>query len=256
MPTWDPDLYLRFANERTQPTIDLVARLGEIRPGTIIDLGCGPGNSTAILLKRFPEAKIVGLDNSDEMIEQARAALPLIDWIHADVRIWKPDYQFDLIFSNAALQWVPDHARLFPQLMGWLNPAGLLAVQMPLHYDSPLQQIIQKIARDPSWAHRMDGPLNALTRHPSGFYHDILSGLSTHIDIWQTEYFHQLESPQAIVDWIRGTGLRPFLEALTTEAERQQFEEAVLAGTTAAYPRQKDGRVLFPFKRQFLIAHA
>ncbi len=255
MPTWDSNLYLKFANERTQPSIDLAGRVNLTNPNRIIDLGCGPGNSTAVVRNRWPSAEIVGLDSSPEMIVAAQKAYPDQTWLLGDIATWEADAPFDLVFSNAALHWVPDHARLFPHLLQQVKSGGALAVQMPAHYRSPLHRVIEAAAADPMWAGRLMNAHQTQTHQPPAFYYEALSPIASHLDIWETEYFHILEGPQGIVDWFRGTGLRPYLEALNTDAERQQFEAQVLAGYTVAYPRQSDGRVLFPFRRLFMVAY-
>lgn len=256
MPTWDAKLYLQFANERTQPALDLMTRINNIaEPKRIVDLGCGPGNSTAILRQRWPEANLIGLDNSVEMIEAASKTYPEGKWLLADAATWVTDSPLDIVFSNAALQWVPDHANLFPHLMKQLAPTGVLAVQIPAHYQSPLHQVTLKVAENPLWRQRMEAARNALTKESPSFYYDVLQPFASRIDIWETEYFHNMDGPEAILNWFRGTGLRPFLEALETEAEKQEFEHRMLDGYTQAYPRQKDGRVLFPFRRLFITAY-
>ena len=161
MPTWDPDLYLKFANERAQPALDLIARVDSLRPGRIIDLGCGPGNSTAMLRQRWPEAEVTGLDNSAEMIAAAALAYPAEKWVLADAASWTADSPFDIVFSNAALQWLPDHAVLFPHLMAQVASPGVLAVQMPYHYESPLHYVVQEVANDAAWRERMEAARRA-----------------------------------------------------------------------------------------------
>ncbi len=255
MPTWDADLYLQFASERTQPSLDLIARTNVSSPARIIDLGCGPGNSTKMLRQRWPKADITGLDSSAEMIAAASQAYPTKKWVLADAATWKADAPFDLVFSNATLQWLPDHARLFPYLMAQVAPAGALAVQIPAHYQSPLHQVTLEVAQDSVWCHLMETPCNALTKEQPSFYYDVLQPLASRLDIWETEYYHLMDSPQAIVDWFRGTGLRPFLEALENEEQKHRFQQMLLGGYTQAYPRQKDGLVLFPFRRLFIVAY-
>jgi trans-aconitate 2-methyltransferase len=255
MPTWDADLYLKFASERTQPSLDLIARTNVASPARIIDLGCGPGNSTKMLRQRWPKADITGLDSSVEMIAAASLAHPTEKWALADAATWKADALFDVVFSNATLQWLPDHARLFPHLMAQVAPAGALAVQIPAHYQSPLHQVALEVAQDSTWCHLMEAPCNALTEEHPAFYYDVLQPLAARLDIWETEYYHLIDSPQAIVNWFRGTGLRPFLEALENEEQKQCFQQMLLGGYTQAYPRQKDGRVLFPFRRLFIVAY-
>jgi trans-aconitate 2-methyltransferase len=255
MPTWDANLYLQFANERTQPSLDLIARIGIPHPARVIDLGCGPGNSTAMLWQQWPDADITGLDSSAEMIAAASLSYPDRRWVLADAASWTADAPFDLVFSNAALHWLPDHAVLFPHLLAQVASGGALAVQMPAHYKSPLHEIMMEVAEEAAWSPLLDGARTALTKEPPSFYYEVLQPLATRLDLWETEYYHIMDSPQSIVNWFRGTGLRPFLEALPTEEQKQRFEEKVLAGYTQAYPRQKDGRILFPFRRLFMIAY-
>lgn len=255
MPTWDANLYLQFANERTQPSLDLIARIAVSHPQRIIDLGCGPGNSTEMLRQRWSKADITGLDSSPEMIAAASKAHPEAKWVLADAARWTADAPFDIVFSNAALQWVPNHAALFGHLLEQVTPRGVLAVQMPTHFQSPVHQLMLEIADAPMWQQRMHKAKNALVSEKPSFYYDVLQPLASRIDIWETEYFHIMESPESIVQWISGTGLRPFLEALEDEEQKLQFQEMLRAGVRRAYPRQKDGRVLFPFRRLFIVAY-
>lgn len=254
MPTWNTELYLQFANERTQPSLDLIARIHS-HPTRIIDLGCGPGNSTAMLRQRWPQADITGLDSSPEMIAAASKAYPTEKWVLADAATWVADTPFDLVFSNAALHWLPDHARLFPHLFAQVAPNGVLAIQIPAHDQSPLRQVALEVANDPAWSHCMDAARRALTRETPSFYYDVLQPLATRLDIWETQYYHVMENPQSIVNWFRGTGLRPFLASLENEAQKQRFEQMLLDGYTRAYPPQQDGRILFPFRRLFIVAY-
>jgi trans-aconitate 2-methyltransferase len=255
MPTWDTGLYLKFASERTQPAIDLVSKISASNPRRIIDLGCGPGNSTAILRQRWSEADITGLDSSREMIAAAAKAYPGWKWIEGDAATWTASTPFDLVFSNAALHWCANHAELFPRLMWQVSREGVMAVQMPVHFQSPVHQFILEIAKDPAWHHLTCEAANAIAVGRPSFYYDLLQPHASRLDIWETEYNHILESPRAILEWVRGTGLRPFLEALASEEQRNRFQEILHARLTAAYPRQKDGRVLFPFRRLFIVAY-
>jgi trans-aconitate 2-methyltransferase len=255
MPTWDPHMYLQFAKERTQPAVDLMTRIRLADPARIIDIGCGPGNSTAMLRQRWPEATIIGLDNSPEMLAAAKQAYPAEHWLLADAASWQADLPFDLVFSNAALQWLPDHEKLFPQLLEQVAPGGALAIQMPAHYESPLHLVTLEVAEARAWRHLMDRPRQALTHEPAAFYYRVLRPHTAQIEIWETEYYHIVDSPQAIVTWFRGTGLRPFLEVLESDQQRLLFEQQVLEGYAHAYPSQPDGRVLFPFRRLFMVAY-
>ena len=255
MPSWDADLYLRFGSERTRPALDLLAHIDLENPRRIVDVGCGPGNSTALLHERWPDADITGLDSSAEMLAKAAKTHPQWKWIRADAATWTPPGPFDLIFSNAALHWVPNHAEVLPRYLRQVSQPGALALQMPVHFQSPLHQHILEIARDPIWEQRTRQAAQAIKVERPSFYYDLLQPLTARLDLWETEYLHILDDPQAILDWIRGTGLRPFLEALESDEQRSQFEERLLAGVSQAYPRQKDGRVLFPFRRLFLVAY-
>jgi len=255
MPSWDADLYLKFANQRTQPAIDLISRISLPHPGRIIDLGCGPGNSTAMLHQRWPAADIIGLDSSREMISVASQAYPDWTWVEGDIASWAAAIPFDLVFSNAALQWVANHAEVIPLLLEQVSPQGALAIQMPAHFQSPVHQLLLEIAKDPAWHHSMQDAINAIAVGRPSFYYDILQPHTSKIDLWETEYIHIMDGPLAILDWIRGTGLRPFLEALESEEQKSCFEQLLLSGLTTAYPRQKDGHVLFPFRRLFIVAY-
>lgn len=251
---WDPKLYLKFGAERTRPAIDLVARIEAEAPARIIDLGCGPGNSTAILRARWPQARIIGLDNDPAMLSTARGADPSVDWQLGDAGHWTAEPVFDVVFSNAALHWLPDHDAVLARWFGALAPGGALAVQLPSHRHSLLHQSIYELAEEPAWRNRMQSAREALTSHSADYYYDVLCRLTPKIDLWETAYGHMMESPEAILAWVRSTGLRPFLQALPDEGERNRFETALLERVAAAYPRRRDGRILFPFHRLFFIA--
>jgi trans-aconitate 2-methyltransferase len=256
MPRWDSDQYLKFANERTQPAIDLLARVAVETPRTVADLGCGPGNSTALLHQRWPAADIVGVDSAPEMLDTARATHPNWSWQLGDIAIWSPPISCDVVFSNAALQWVPDHARVLPHLMAQVAPGGALAVQIPAHVNSPVHQAMLAVASDLAWRDRMHAATTAITVESSSVYYDLLQPFASRIDLWVTEYQHLLDGPAVVIDWMRGTGLRPFLQALADDGERTRFEAMLLAEVTKGYPRQADGRVLFPFRRLFLVGYS
>ncbi|HEY1241524.1 MAG TPA: methyltransferase domain-containing protein [Bryobacteraceae bacterium] len=255
MPQWDPSQYLKFAGERTQPVFDLLHRIRIENPRRIADLGCGPGNSTEVLRQRWPDAFIVGVDSSPEMIQKARQSRPDDAWVVADAAVWHSDEPFDLAFSNAMLHWVSDHAKVCRHLLKLLKTGGALAVQVPAHYDSPLQREIIDVSRDPAWVDRMDGARRAQTNQPPGFYYDLLTPLVSRLDLWETTYYHVLSGPEGVVEWFRGTGLRPFLEALGSDEERRRFERKLLDRYTVSYPRRPNGSVLFPFRRLFFVAY-
>lgn len=254
MPQWDADVYLRFANERTQPVRDLIHRIQLENPRRIIDLGCGPGNSTAELRQRWPSSAIVGLDSSREMIDKARHGYPPGTWQVGDASTWQASEPFDLVFSNAMLQWVPDHAHLCPHLFRQVAAGGALAAQAPAHYDSPLHREILEVSRDSAWNNRMEGARRALTKESPAFYYDQFQAEASRIDVWETIYYHVLAGPEAVLEWFRGTGLRPFLEVLD-DAGRQRFENMLLERYRDVYPRRKSGKILFPFRRLFFIVY-
>jgi trans-aconitate 2-methyltransferase len=252
---WNPDLYLKFEDERTQPACDLISRIAVAGPARIADIGCGPGNSTKALRERWPRAEILGLDSSAEMIDKARSAHPRERWILADAAQWKPDAPYDIVFSNAALQWIPDHERLVPALFNALRGPGALAVQVPANIESPLHQALLKISRSEKWKAALSGCDGLIHYHDAGFYHDLLSALTGRIFIWQTTYYHVMADHQGLVDWYAGTGMKPYLERLADEGRRRQFQSAVLDECRDSYPAQADGRILFPFQRLFFLAY-
>ena len=256
MTHWNPRSYLHFGDERTRPSIDLASRIAIETPETIIDLGCGPGNSTQVLRQRWPQACITGLDSSVEMIDTARTEYPNEQWVLSDIKEWCPGNTFNVVFSNAALQWIPDHGHLVERLFGYVADGGALAFQIPSADFALVRILIHEIAIDGPWASRMAGPLHALTMEPPSFYYDHLSPLARSVDIWETEYFHVMTSPLAIVDWIASTGLRPFLKEIESESEADQFVTKLRQRINEAYLVRPDGQVLFPFKRTFVIAYS
>lgn len=257
MLNWNPDQYLRFADERSRPCRDLAARIAVDSPRHVIDLGCGPGNSTKVLFERWPKAKLAGVDSAPEMIDAARRDEPAIEWRVGDIAIWSRGDQgpFDVVFSNAAIQWVDNHAALFPQLLSHVAPGGALAVQMPGNYGAAPHRLMRELASSPLWRGRFrGGQPREWHVHDPNFYYDALCGAAT-IDLWETEYIHVLPDAGAIVEWYKGTGLRPFLQALSSDQERDAFTAAYLEAIRETFPPRRDGRVLFPFRRIFLIAY-
>ena len=250
MPTWNAHQYLKFAEERTQPCRDLAMRVSVTDMTAIIDLGCGPGNSTRVLAEHWPGARITGVDSSPSMIDVARDEQPQHRWLVSDITRWpleEPE-QYDLVFSNAALQWVPDHASLYPHLFARVAPRGALATQIPCDINSPPHRLMREIASP---------GLHVKEWHadPASFYYDLLAPISARVDMWETEYHHVLPNAEAVVDWYKGTGLRPFLEALQTDSERESFLAEYLERIRREYPLRSDGKVLFPFRRLFFIAY-
>lgn len=256
MQTWNPSSYLKYEDYRTRPAIDLVSRIRVEVPQWVIDLGCGPGNSTQVLWSRWPNACVVGLDSSPEMIAAAQDIYPDQHWRLGDIATWVDDLKFDVVFSNAALQWLGNHGELLPRLFRQVAPGGALALQIPATNDASIRSIIHEVSEDSAWSYRMNGARAALTfMHPSEYY-DMLATNAQSVDLWETEYQHVLKSPAAIIEWISSTGLRPFLDALQSDDERQRFMTMLLDRVTEAYPLRADGNVLFPFRRLFIVAYA
>ena len=253
MTAWDPSQYLKFADSRTRPAAELLARVQLDSPSRIVDLGCGPGNSTELLAQRWPGASIRGVDNSMDMLTAAQKAHPDWVWEASDIASWVPREPLDLIFSNAALHWVSHHDSLLPSLMNQLSKGGVLAIQMPRNFQAPAHRMIRQIAEDGPWQGILAGvdewnpPLE-----PAGYY-AILTPHSRAIDIWETEYVQVMDSAAAIAEWIKGSTLRPFLDRLS-EDQQSQFLARYTEALEVAYPLQADGRVLFPFKRIFIVA--
>lgn len=256
MTAWDPGHYLRFGDERTRPAADLASRVQIDAPKTVIDLGCGPGNSTQVLRQRWPMARVAGLDSSQAMIDAATASYPDQEWLLGDIAGWSSANLYDVVFSNAALQWVGDHAPLVAGLFRNVASGGALAFQVPSSTYALVRTLIHEVAHDDAWVARMDGPLTALTMEPPEVYYDALALAARSVDLWETEYSHVMESPAAIVDWISSTGLRPFLDVLVSAEERERFRGMLTERVTEGYPERSDGRVLFPFRRTFVIAYA
>lgn len=258
MPTWSSDQYLKFAAERTQPAVDLAARIALPAPARVIDLGCGPGNSTAVLAQRWPAASITGLDSSPAMIAAAQKDRAHFTWLTGDIATW-PDLRgpaYDVIFSNAAYQWVPDHASLLPRLLRRVAPGGALAFQVPANFDAPPHRLMRELAATSAWRTYFPTAPREWHTHAPDFYYDTLAPLAAHVDLWTTDYFHILPGVDGIIEWYRGTGLRPWLEALPDDATRQKFLADYRALLVPYFPPQADGRVLFPFHRLFVIAYA
>jgi trans-aconitate 2-methyltransferase len=250
--TWNPKTYLAFADQRTRPAADLLARVPAERPVRVIDLGCGPGNSTALLAARWPEAGLEGLDSSAEMLSQARASGVPAQWVLADLASWAPPTPYDVIYSNATFQWVPDQGALLPRLMSFVNPGGIFAFQVPVNFDAPSHALLRLTADDPRWKQKLAG-VRETERGMPDVYYDILRPQAVTLDIWQTEYLQLLEGEDAVYRWVSGTALRPYVQTLE-DAEREVFITAYKEKLNAAYPRRADGTTLFPFQRLFVVA--
>lgn len=256
---WDPAQYLHHAGPRTRPFTDLLARVPEIPgdPPRIADLGCGAGNVTALLAQRWPAARITGYDNSPEMLERARAdhAGDGLDFAHADVRTWTPKEPYDLIVSNATLQWVPGHAERFGEWVEGLTPGGAFAFQVPGNFGAPSHRLMRELAESTRWRGRLSGVLrhgDAVLRPET--YLERLTALGCTADVWETTYIHLLTGEDPVLDWVKGTGLRPVLTALADDPEaRDAFVGEYRAALRAAYLAGPHGTP-FPFRRVFAVA--
>jgi trans-aconitate 2-methyltransferase len=251
--TWDPDRYLTYADERGRPYVELLARVDASDPAMVVDLGCGPGNLTALLVERWPGARVVGLDSSAEMIEKARATTPAVDFRVADLRDWATgDDRVDVLVSNATLQWVPGHLELLPDLVARVNPGGWLAFQVPGNFDEPSHTIRAELAAQAPYAeHTAAVDVTVPHSHDPAVYLSALRGLGCEVDAWETTYLHVLDGEDPVFTWVSGTGARPTLQALPEDL-RVGFEEEFKRRLRVAYP-DRDGRVVLPFRRIFVV---
>ncbi|HWW04737.1 trans-aconitate 2-methyltransferase [Collimonas sp.] len=251
---WDAKQYMHFGNERLRPALDLLAYVPEQEPQRVVDLGCGTGNVSALLKARWPAADVLGVDSSENMLAAAAAAVPECRFEHADLAHWQPDGLLDVIYSNATLQWLPDHPALLPRLLSFLRRGAWLAVQMPAMHNAPLRQMQAELARSPAFAPH----LQKVPQHPSILtaenYYDLLRSHCTKLDIWETTYLHTLRGADAVAEWAAGTSLRPYLDALP-EDQRPAFRAAYAAAMRTAYPQRENGVTLLPFKRLFIVAN-
>jgi trans-aconitate 2-methyltransferase len=254
MSDWNPALYRRFEDERTRPARELLARVPLAGARQVTDLGCGPGNSTELLVQRFEGAQVAGIDNSPAMLESARQRLPGVHFALADIAGWQPAQPQDLVYANASLQWLHAHETLLPRLFSFLAPGGVLAVQMPDNHAEPSHRAMREVAALPAFAAAIGDP--AKLRPPMlsvGAYYDLLARDAAQVDVWHTVYQHPMASPAAIVEWVSGTGLKPFLEPLDAR-QRASFLAAYEERIAAAYPARADGRRLLAFPRVFIVA--
>lgn len=250
---WNSELYSRFLSERTLPAIDLARRITIENPQNIIDIGCGPANSTKVLADRFPNSRVIGADFSEEMIQKARGNYPDLEFIRFDARHDFPKLteKFDVLFSNACIQWVPDHKKLLAEMMNALNTGGMLAVQIPMNRSEPIHRIICELSESEKWS-CLSG-LRVFYTLTAEEYYDILSGLTDDFAVWQTTYFHSMPSHESIIEWYKGTGLRPYISQLD-ETRAEEFVSDVRAEVIKAYPKQKNGNIIFRFPRFFFTA--
>jgi trans-aconitate 2-methyltransferase len=254
MADWSAEQYLKFEDERTRPSRDLLAQIPLADPRKVVDIGCGPGNSTELLVKRWPNATVIGIDTSAEMLRRARARLPELTFIEANVAHWVPPETCDVLFANAVFQWVPGHLKQLQRLLAQLPSGGVLAVQIPDSLDEPAHVLMREVAQQESWREQLSerARVRDAVLAPTVYY-DALSPICTHFQIWHTVYYHVLESSAGVVEWVKGTGLRRLLDLLEP-AEAKQFLAEYTAHVAAAYLPQADGKVIFRFPRIFIVA--
>ena len=252
MPSWDAQVYAAFSDERARPFDDLLARVGASAPRSVVDLGCGPGTLTAGLADRWPGAQVTGVDSSPAMIEAARPhAGPRVSFVLGDLTAWQPEEPVDVLVSNAALQWVPDHRLLLPGLVAALADGGWLAFQVPGNFEAPSHRALRAVAAEPPYAEHTTGLTRPGVAEPADYLGDLV-GLGCRVDAWETTYLHVLPGTDPVLHWLQGTGARPYLDALP-EALRPSFTEALRQRLAAAYASEPWGTVL-PFRRLFLVA--
>jgi trans-aconitate 2-methyltransferase len=260
--SWSAKQYVAFEDERTRPVRDLLGALPKIEARSVIDIGCGPGNSTEVLAMLFPDAQVSGFDSSPDMIEAAQRRLPQVRFAVDRIEAWLAasspvgtEATFEVILANAVLQWVPDHAALLPALVDKLSVGGALAVQMPDNLDEPAHRLMREIGAAGPWASKLAAASKA--RAPlagADWYYKLLRPLCAEVDVWRTTYFHALSGgAPAIVEWFKGSGLRPFLQALD-EDERAAYLKRYTEAIASIYPALPDGSVLLPFPRVFFLA--
>lgn len=254
MTKWNAVQYEKFIRERTLPSIDLANRIGISDPREIIDIGCGPGNSTRVLAEKFPNAHITGADNSQNMIDRAKKVNTDLDFILfdavTDFEKLKPKY--DIVFSNACIQWIPDHRTLLRNMMSILKDGGIMAVQTPMNYKEPIHIIIKETVQSGKWKDKFTSP-RVFYNLTQSEYFDLLSDIASDFSVWETVYCHRMPSHESIMEWYKGTGLRPYLEALN-ETDAKEFEKDIFAEVVRAYPKQANGEIIFRFPRFFFTA--
>lgn len=254
MSDWNSDEYLKFKKERTQPSTDLVNTIKLENPKRIIDIGCGPGNSTRALKNKYPKAEIIGADFSPNMIEKAKKENPDMEFISFDASkdFEKLEDKFDIVFSNACIQWVPNHKKLLSDMMRILNPNGVLAIQVPVNFEEPIHKIISEIISRTEWAEKTGNARQFYTLKENEYF-DILSDISSDFTMWKTVYMHRMPSYQSIIEWYKSTGMKEYLARLSDE-NKIKFEQAVLKEVKTHYAVQKNGEIIFRFPRLFLTA--
>jgi trans-aconitate 2-methyltransferase len=278
MADWNAAQYLKFEDERTRAARDLLARVPPGEYASVVDLGCGPGNSTELLIERFPDSEVTGVDRSPDMLRQARQRLPRVEFVEADIAAWTPTGRERLIFANAVFQWVPDHERVMRRLFEALAPAGVLAIQMPDNTGEPSHAAIADVAASRDWGPALEAAVRQRSALPPvAAYYDLLAPVARRVDIWHAVYNHVLDDVPAIVEWVKGTRLRPCLDALEGAARDEflaersldrsakptrradsvgasEFLAAYTERLAAFYPRRADGKILLRFPRLFIVA--
>lgn len=254
MSDWNPALYIRFEDERSRPAAELLARVPLSQAAHVVDLGCGPGNSTELLVRRYPQAQVVGTDTSPAMLKAARERLPGCTFEHSDIATWMPAAPVDLVYANASLQWVPDHATLFPRLLSAVAPGGSMAVQMPDNLGEPSHVLMRETAAEPRFAQHIGNADQLRARVLSVSEYDDLLSAQADVDIWHTVYQHRMDDAAAIVQWLRATGLKPYVEKLPTAALQDEFIAAYRARIEQAYAVRANGTRLLAFPRLFIVA--
>jgi trans-aconitate 2-methyltransferase len=254
---WDPERYLAYADERGRPFVELVARVPAEHPRLVVDLGCGPGTLTRLLTERWPEARVVGVDSSPEMIASARGLGSAVEFEVGDARAWAAEAEpgsVDVLVSNATLQWIPGHLDLLPGLVRAVAPGGWFAFQVPGNFDQPSHTIRAELAAGAPYAEHTAGVASP-DAHDAATYLTVLTGLGCTVDAWETTYLHVLSGEDPVFTWVSGTGARPTLQALEAADPdlRARFEEELRRRLRAAYP-ERSGRVVLPFRRVFVVA--
>lgn len=252
---WNPQAYEAFADHRIRPALDLLGRVSLEAPRRIVDLGCGSGNVTRLLAQRWPHARILALDNSAEMLARARQRSSAIEWQQADLAAWQARERFDLVFSNAALHWLPDHATRIPRLADAVAPGGALAVQMPSNFSAPSHALMHALALEAPFREHLESVLRPAPVLEPGVYYALLAPRFAHVDIWSTQYLQVLRGENPVAEWTRATWLGGLLDALPA-ALRVPFDAEYRRRVLGAYPKGADGSTLFPFRRLFMVATA
>jgi trans-aconitate 2-methyltransferase len=253
MADWSSTQYLKFADERTRAARDLLAQVPLQNPRLVYDLGCGPGNSTELLISRFPEARVIGVDSSSDMLAKARQSYPQVQFIEGDLARWQPEEEPQLLFANAVFQWIPDHLAVLRRLLGALPKGAVLAVQMPDNLDEPSHRAMRETAGEEPWAAKLKKLGQVRDRLPSpATYYDALKPEAAQVDIWHTIYNHPLDGVDGIVEWVKGTGLRPYIDPLDPD-ERKAYLAKYRERIAKAYPISRDGKALLRFPRVFIV---